>query len=283
LLVAIDWLFKDADEFVAWHEGTPPHVDSRAEAATGTKTQESMNSDYRKEQLLDLLRDGTSVTAAARSIGIEVATAMAWAAAAGVAVSRRPKILTLELRRSLVQNLQAGLNKVDAAARHGVSVETVTRVLRTEIGLHAAWVAARTNLARQAAREAWLSLLAQQPSLGMKLMRASNPAAYAWLYRNDRQWLREHAPSVRTGVSEPRASSVRWDERDEVLSLAVRRAALHLSEERPGRVLRLWQIYQVVPELRPKLSDLERLPLTRRALESVLGRSKTGSRPPLFE
>jgi len=56
------------------------------------------------------------------------------------------------LRQSLVRDLQSGLDKVDVAVRHGVSVETVTWVLGTEIGLRAAWAAARTGLARQTAR-----------------------------------------------------------------------------------------------------------------------------------
>lgn len=283
LLVAINWLFKDADEFVAAHAGAALKVESQVAAGIGTETETSGGEDPRRAQLLHLLGAGESATAAASRIGIDVATAIAWAAAAGVAVGRRPKVLTPEVRHSLVRELQAGLDKVDAAGRHGVSVETVTRVLRTEVGLHDAWAAARTNRARQTAREAWLALLAQQRSLGVKLMRASNPAAYAWLYRNDRQWLREHTPSDRVAAAEPRSSSVRWDERDEALSLAVRRALVRLSEERAGMPLRLWQIYQAVPELKPKLAALERLPLTRRVLESALGRSGTAATQSLFD
>jgi hypothetical protein len=283
LLLAIDWLFDDLDAFVAMHTDPPTLGDSQAETATVVTTQANAGEDDRRARLLGLLGRGESATAAARSLGIDIGTAMAWAAAAGVAVGRRPKILNPKVRQSLVRDLRVGLDKIDAAGRHGVSVETVTRVLRTEIGLHAQWVAARTGRARQSARQAWLDLLAQQRSLGVKLMRASNPAAYAWLYRNDRQWLREHTPSERAVTAEPRASSVRWDERDAALSLAVRRAAVRLSQGRPGKPIRLWQIFQAVPELKPKLAALERLPLTRRALESALGRSGAATSPDLFD
>lgn len=281
LLVAIDWLFKDWEEFIAMHVGPPSQIDVQAQVATGSRTPTHAAEDPRKARLLDMLAAGESATAASRSTGIDVATAMAWAAAAGVVVGRRPKVLTQEVRQSLVRDLKAGLDKLDAAGRHGVSVETITRVLRTEIGLRAAWVAARTSIARKRAREIWLAL-AQQP-LGVKLMRASNPAAYAWLYRNDRHWLRENSPSDRAVAAEPRSSPVRWDERDEALSLAVRRAVVRLSGERPGMPLRLWQIYQAVPELKPKLAALERLPLTRRVLESALGRSGKNETPGLFD
>ena len=281
LLVAIDWLFRDCEEFIAMHVGPPSQVDVEAQIATGSGAPTHAAEDPRKARLLDMLAAGESATAAARSIGIDVATAMAWAAAQGVVVGRRPKVLTQEVRQSLIRDLQAGLDKLDAAGRHGVSVETVTRVLRTEIGLRAAWTAARTSHVRKAARGSWLAL-AQQP-LGVKLMRASNPAAYAWLYRNDRQWLREHTPSGRTGAPEARSSSVRWDERDEALSLAVRRALVQLSEQRPAVRLRLWQIYQAVPELKPKLGSLDRLPLTRRVLESALERSVTSAGASLLD
>lgn len=280
-LVAIDWLFRDCEEFIAMHVGPPSQVDVQSQVATRSRTPTPAAEDPRKARLLDMLAAGESATAAARSIGIDVATAMAWAAAAGVAVGRRPKVLTQEVRQSLIRDLKAGLDKLDAAGRHGVSVETVTRVLRTEIGLRAAWTAARTSLALNAARESWLAL-AQQP-LGVKLMRASNPAAYAWLYRNDRQWLREHTPSGRTGAAEARSSSVRWDERDESLSLAVRRALVRLSERRPAAPLRLWQIYQAVPELKPKLGSLDRLPITRRVLESALRKSAKSGGPSLLD
>ena len=283
LLVAIDWLFKDANEFVAMHAGTHPRPSDSAVAEIGKEAPASGYQDPRKARLLQLLGTDQSATAAARSVGIDVATAIAWAAAAGVAVGRRPKILTPEVLRSLIRELRAGLDKVAVAERHGVSVATVNRVLRTEIGLHAAWAAVRTGLARQSARDAWMALLAQRQALGVKLMRASNPAAYAWLYRNDREWLRAHTPNGRVDAADPRASSVRWDERDEALRLAVRQALVRLTAERPGEPLRLWQIYQVVPELKAKLAALDRLPLTRRTLESALARPGTTTRPDLFE
>jgi hypothetical protein len=272
LLLAIDWLFKDAQDFINSHTRVQPlagdTVGSSAEIDAGI----DRHGDPRRDQLLDLMRRNGSATAAARTVGVDVGTAMAWAAAAGVTVGRRPKLLTELVRQPLVRDLSEGGDKNIVAERHGVSVATVNRLLQTEVGLHASWAAARATTARQKARETWLTLLAQHHSLGVKLMRASNPAAYAWLYRNDRSWLREHTPSGRAEFSGVRASTVRWDQRDECLSQEVRNAAMRLSHAQPGKLLRLWQIYQAVPELKPKLRVLERLPLTRRALESAIGR-----------
>lgn len=127
LLVAIDWLFRDCEEFIEMHVGPPSQVDVQSQVATRSRTPTHAAEDPRKARLLDMLAAGESATAAARSIGIDVATAMAWAAAARVVVARRPKVLTQEVRQSLIRDLQAGLDKLDAAGRHGVSVETVIR------------------------------------------------------------------------------------------------------------------------------------------------------------
>jgi hypothetical protein len=79
-------------------------------------------------------------------------------------------------------------------------------------------------------------------------------------------------------------SSVKWDERDETLSQAVREAVLRLTSSQASGQLRLWQIYQVVPDLKPKLARLDRLPLTRRALDEALSRRVSPQdQSPLFD
>jgi uncharacterized protein (DUF1684 family) len=152
------------------------------------------------------------------------------------------------------------------------------------VGLHAAWQTARAALAQEAARKTWLDLLASDGALGIKLLRAMNPAVYAWLYRNDLAWLKAHVPIAASSAKPQRASSVRWDQRDDELSRAVDRVALQLSREHASKPIRLWQIYQALPELKAKLPALERLPQTRHALEVALGRRRRkSSNPRLFD
>ena len=272
LLVAIDWLFGGVSEFIDAHVGgaLPGAMGPKADV-TGDLSAAIATHDKRRMALDQLIRSGESASAAAAKIGVEVVTAQAWATAAGIAVGRRPKILKADIRAALVQDLRNGADKVAAAGRYGISVVTVTRILRTEAGLHVAWQAARIAKARQSARKAWSDLVACHRALGTKLMRAMNPVAYAWLYRNDRAWLAEHTSGARVDADARRASSVRWDERDDELSRALHRVVLRLSQDQAGKPLRLWQIYQALPELRAKLSALERLPLTKLALEAALG------------
>jgi len=277
LLVTIDWLFDSAAEFIT-------HYASLDSDSAEVIDSQSVNSNVvdrspsRKTELLNLLNAGMSPTAAAHQIGVTVATAMSWATEGGIRTSHRPKLMKPALRASVVDDLRKGTDKATVAATHHVSIPTVVRVLQTEIGLFDAWTVARAIHAINAARHAWMTLLNEHGALGVKLVRAMNPAIYAWLYRNDRAWLDAHKPIKLSAPEAHRSNGVCWDDRDQELCLAVQQAALTLVEHQGRKPLRLWQIYQIVPALKAKLSVLHRLPLTRRAVELALARVSVDSR-----
>jgi len=253
------------------HHGRPDAATPNGETAeTYPARSASCNNDQRKPHLVSLINSGLSTTAAAKETGIAIGTAMSWAAAAGLQTLRRPKILVPAVRNALIRDLRLGTDKKTTAMRHGISVETVTRTLLSEVGLHQTWKETRFTEARNRARTSWLALLQKYQAVGAKLMRAMDPAVYAWLFRNDRDWLSEHTPNHRSATSTTRVSSVKWDERDLALSGAVEQTALSLANDFPGRTVRLWHIYQALPDLKPKLAVLDRLPLTKVVLERAL-------------
>lgn len=282
-LTVIDWLFDDAADFIAHRarsigrdpggqDRALPHVSKRG---TDFELQ-------RRTDLIGRIRAGQSTTSAAASVGIDVTTAMSWAASAGLSTRKRPKLLTDVIRASLTADLVKGVDKIDAAGRHGVSIETVTRFLRTEPGLYAGWQEARAAKARTSARDRWLELQGEHVGWGIKLLRAIGPAAYAWLYRHDRAWLRDHSPSRSAYTAGDHRVRVQWDQRDEALCIEVQKVVVHLVQSNKGRHLRLWQIYQALPDLKPKLASLDRLPLTKRALEAALAARGSSTSADLF-
>ncbi|MBK9236725.1 MAG: hypothetical protein IPO19_12095 [Rhodoferax sp.] len=209
------------------------------------------------------------------AVGIDVGTAMAWAAKEGLSNPRRPKKLIDEVRRKLIVDLKLGVDKSIAAQGVGVSVGTITRLLLSEVGLHATWCQAREKLSRADARSDWEELLRTHAELGLKLMRSLKPAAYAWLYRHDRAWLDDHKPGRAAAMATSGLPRIVWDARDEALSAEIRRAVYEMGRSAGTRRLKLWELYQAVPSLKPKLTALGRLPLTRRAIEQAL-RSRGG-------
>jgi transposase len=281
-LVLINWLFGSAESFwkayqavLAPSETLPPGPFLHDERHTKD------SKDPRRDQLVVLLADQKlSMRMAAKTLGIDVGTAMAWAAQVGLASSRRPKKLMGERRRQAIAQLLKGVDKGVVAADAEVSVVTITKLLLSEVGLHAAWQQARHQKARTSARAAWEKLVRTHGGLGVKFLRSLDPAAYAWLYRNDRAWLDAHKPERQIPAIAPGLPRVMWDVRDEALSGEVARAGLDLKKRVGNRQIMLWQIYQAVPALKAKLAALDKLPLTRRAIETVMYRPDRGRTEP---
>jgi len=268
-LMLIHWLFGTATKFKEVCEPIFKGVDAPAlESPPGSPMEEE---DPRRDLLSRLIREeGQSVRQAAREVGIDTQTAMVWAGSMGLRLSRRPKKLSPMVRAQAVLQLRRGVDKADVAAAAGVSVETVTRVLLGEPGLHAAWSTARESKVRARARAAWLTQLEVNGALGLKWMREMAPGAYAWLYRNDRAWLNTHKPASISLSSRLRMSPVDWSARDLDLSAQVRETALRLMTEEGLRRIRFWQLYQAIPELKAKMNSLDALPMTRQAIELAM-------------
>jgi len=263
-LSLIFWLFEDWSEF----EDTARRTTTEAACQPALPSEVALAGDTRRADLLRLMAEGLSISAAARSLGIATQTAIAWATAAGVTVPKRPKKIKPDKCASLIEDLRGGLDKRELAGKYGLSVESITRVLRSEIGLAEAWHATRHSKAQTEARTRWQAAISAGKAKGLKHIRTLEPAVFAWLYRNDRVWLDQvnkaiaPAPHVHKGLD--------WDARDTVLAATVQAVALALREGEASdgshRPLRLWQLYQAIPELKAKLGAMHRLPLTQNAI-----------------
>jgi hypothetical protein len=168
--------------------------------------------------------------------------------------------------------LRKGIDKREVAEAGKVSLQTITTLLRTEVGLHEEWKLAGFKNAQRRNRRRWARTISKNPLSGVKAARMNEPSVYAWLYRNDRAWLAERTNEM-SRVASSGGRRVDWDTRDSKLSSQVRQVALHLAEEGAVERIKLFQLYQKIPELKAKLSKLDRLPLTRAALYRALGKS----------
>ncbi len=274
-IVMIDWLFGESGKFFKAYEkilSLPQISNDIKPSGQSLILPSTAEKSDRKQTLAKLIQEeGKSMRAAAAVLDIDTATAIVWAAQMGIEASHRPKKLKADRRKALVEILRQGVDKKIAAKEFEISVVTVTHVLRSEFGLNQQWQQARQAAARVRAREAWSALVTEHANLGVKFIRNLNPAAYAWLYRNDRKWLSERSPVLGVSISST-SHRVHWDERDLDLSAAVERAALTLRSSLGKQKLMLWHLYQAIPELKAKLSVLDRLPITLRAIEVALGR-----------
>jgi hypothetical protein len=118
--------------------------------------------------------------------------------------------------------------------------------------------------------QVWLDARTTHLTLATKYLHNLCPSAFNWLYAHDRDWLQAHKPELVKPLIV--AGKVRWDERDREFCEAVEKAVLELTAALDPKKPKLWQICQAVPDLRPKLYALDRLPLTRRAIDRALQR-----------
>ncbi|RTL27407.1 MAG: hypothetical protein EKK47_18680 [Burkholderiales bacterium] len=227
----IHWLFADFNTFTSSVEALSATALSESRSLKSEKPYRSQSAvgDKRHAQLRELLIAGQcTLTGAARTIGIDVATAMAWATKMNIPVLRRPKTLKDDVRNQAIGMLRSGVAKADVARQVGVSIQTVTRLLLTELGLHEAWRDSRHSAHRNRYRAVWQELVHNYGAAGVKILRAMEPAAYVWLYRHDRDWLNEHKPRLKSAESSRNANRVDWDSRDRSLSHDVRVVAERL-------------------------------------------------------
>jgi transposase len=264
-LAIIYWLFPSWADFIA----TYAEAHTTAQAAVHMPPSVVL-ADARRTAFVADLTAGHSVTAASKRIGITAGTGLAWAAQHGFKTSRRPKTVTELLQRSIADDLARGDDKADIAHRHRVSVQAVTRVLRSEVGLADRRRRAQRDRSLHMSRQAWTAARDAWPGATVAHLREHAGAAYAWLRRHDKDWLDSHLPERLQRL--PATPRVDWDRRDIELAEAVRRVASGLATGSADQRLRPWQIYQALPELKAKQGALARLPLTSRALAEVTRR-----------
>jgi hypothetical protein len=234
-----------------------------------------------RSTVIDLIKSGHAVSKAAKLASVSVSTAINWAAAEGIHSPKRPKALKADMRSDLIQKLSLGMNKAEVASSAGITIQSVTRLLFSEPGLHDQWRTTRFLAAKKAARGSWLSIQNGFPDGSSNDWRCLDPAVYAWLYRNDRPWLQHSIQNRPKPV--PKSPQRRdWQKRDATLAQKVRLAAVDWQQNNIGGRLTIGDICAVVRGLRQKLSALHKLPLTRQSISDACAssnRTPPGSPP----
>jgi hypothetical protein len=169
---------------------------------------------------------GTSLRQAAAELGLSVTTLGIEASRLGLPVSRRPKTITAEVKCRVCAALRSGLAPKEVAETHGLSQVSIYRILRMDEALTREYAGQRLKLLRDAHRERFTS-------------QTSDGADYAWLYRNDREWLAEQQAIASKGETQ-RGPSIDWAERDELLAQQVAKIsdAMRNSAGRPRWISR---------------------------------------------
>lgn len=174
--------------------------------------------------------------------------------------------------RRLTALASDGLGLRATARALGVDPGTV-RLHSTRLGLPVSWKAlhkepvTRDHIDQCAIRRRWLQMQREEPELGVTALRRRLPAEFAWLYRHDRDWLRQHQPAP--APQGPHAARVDWGTLDHRLATDIAAAAAQLKAADPPVRVSFAALERAIT--RPRwISDRKgKLPRTVAAIEAM--------------
>lgn len=172
-----------------------------------------------------LLDSSVSCRQAAKLLALSVTTVVKRRRALGVQIAERRKTITQRIRSLTVRGLASGDAIPKVAAQSQLSVCSVYRILAESQETKKIRGERLDRLRRDRSRALWTRTAARLGHAGTKQVRAAVPACYAWLYRNDRQWLCLHLPQRRARSQQLR---VDWQKRDAALAAEVTHVAKRL-------------------------------------------------------
>lgn len=165
------------------------------------KPQKQQTGDNNHKLVIKLLRDGVSLTKAARESGISYYTVRKLAKLHGIQHRARPKKITPEQERQVLELLKTGLSMKKAGERVGLPESTVDNLLLS----HPEIRAARRRLKKtrhteqlDQLRDKALSLIQNNPDMTRKSLTDSFPEVFIWLRNRDKEWLYKHLPKALT-------------------------------------------------------------------------------------
>jgi hypothetical protein len=267
-VLLIDALFGSWERFgevYVWEGAMNPIVDKNLE----TEDPAPGFVDPRLLALVQRFREGSgALTTLCRELDIDYQTAVRHLAASGtISIDRRPKVLTADIRKSVVNGLRVGEAQRDVAKRHGLSRATIDRICQETANLHQEWIRANHEYKRQSKRGLLLAYLSRHPGTTRNEARTRHAPGYGWLQLHDTQWLEQKIPRTPRTSARPIGPSTRrvnWAQRDKECLRALKALLPSLSFERNERLLP-----GVVLRKLPKLSFTPRLDQLPKSSEFV--------------
>ncbi|MDF1511262.1 TnsD family transposase [Robertmurraya sp. DFI.2.37] len=172
--------------------------------------------------------------------------------------------------KELSNLLIEGLSYREIARRLNVDPNTVIKYAKTEAAESKAIEVQNIDKADlvESNRKSWLLLQQDNPNLSKTELRKQNPATYAFLYRNDREWLHDNSPTLRKKIAENKR--VNWEKRDQEILANVKKATREL-RARNGKLKRITvkSIGDAIGERALLEQHLDKMPKTKVFINAV--------------
>jgi len=133
-----------------------------------------------------------SISALAADVGVSTTTCITYAARYGVVVKRRPKRISSKIIESVKKMARTGADVSAICQKSSVSQATAYRIMRTDLAVEQARRLARAARLQAFHRSRWIRIFAAHPTARPSELKEKAYANFAWLYRHDKTWLKQH-------------------------------------------------------------------------------------------
>jgi len=150
------------------------------------------------------LESGESLRHVSTSTGISVSTLKILAQQEGISIDTRPQKIFRYVERDIWRKLLMGGSCTDIAKGFDISVGAVEQILRKHQYLKPLRKKIWFHRDQNQHRNQLTQYFSDYPTHTRKQFRSANGAAYAWLYRHDKEWLEENLPEKVKRIYWPR-------------------------------------------------------------------------------
>jgi hypothetical protein len=171
-----------------FHSVVPAEFRDRAPAGGNAKHSERKPNQV---ELTAVLKKSASLEAVSLETGDSITTLTAVARRNSMEFPYRRSKLTDESRRGALTRVAGGCPIARVASDLNMSTSSVYRLLATAPEVLAGLQSEQIERTRDTTRSAWISGIQANPGLSRTELRRESQRIWAWLYRNDRDWLKE--------------------------------------------------------------------------------------------
>ena len=214
-----------------------------------------------------LIKDTTlSCRQVAKLLNLSTTTIVCKRRQLNIPIQERRKKLNPELINKINMDLSADLALIDVASHNKVSMSTIYR-LRAQSARHS-----KTNFDFDskicAHRKCWLQLIQDNPATGSTMLRNIAPAAYAWLYRYDKDWLSKTNLRIKPVIVKS-VQRIDWIERDFDLTQILHNYVEEIKKLRDRPRISMTLMLRVVGDTMVR-RNLYRLPILDNSLQELV-------------
>lgn len=190
-LVIMAYLFPTTEAFFARYKEIAETHDRDCESEATRKL-----TDLGKGLLRLVDEENKSVNSVASQLGVPVKQAIRLLNRFNTPYLRKPRIVGTSKEAVLEQALRAGKHRTEICRELGVRNDFIKDYLASRPELRSTWESMHAARLKQEYRDRFLAVLAENPTLPIKIIRRLPGNGFQWLYNNDRDWLREILPSI---------------------------------------------------------------------------------------